>query len=386
MRKAHITNIVSVDQTPKAALLLLAALLVAGCGGKNDGGQKPAALDQGGGTPRGPLVPPTGHLYHGVYPGGTTGAEDDITPASVAAYEQSAGKTAAWIYFSHNWYQGREFPRATVNWIRERGSVPYIRLMLRSTDQEEVAESTYTLARILTGDFDADLGAWAEGARSNGDPLIVEWGTECNGQWFPWNGVWNGGGTTAGYGDPSVPDGPERFRDAFRHIVQVARSRGANNLVWVFHANTDDVPAETWNRLENYYPGDQWVDWIAVSVYGAQTPMDDEWPNFTDSMAAVYPRLAALSADKPIVLAEFGVTSGNPRGDQAQWAEDALASITSLRWTRLIGFSWWNEKWQNDDEAAHDANMRIQDNPGLAGMFQNYVGRNANVLGRVGLQ
>jgi hypothetical protein len=150
----------------------------------------------------------------------------------------------------------------------------------------------------------------------------------------------------------------------------------------VFHANNDDVPGEDWNRLENYYPGDEWIDWIGVSVYGAQTPLEEEWLSFREMMDAAYPRLAALSADKPILLLEFGVAANNPLGDQAQWAEAALTDLTSLRWERLIGFSWWNEFWQNDDDPAHDTTMRLQDNPQLAAVFRRLVGENAAVLGR----
>ena len=31
-----------------------------------------------------------------------------------------------------------------------------------------------------------------------------------NASWFSWNGSYNGGGRTSGYGDPTLADGPER--------------------------------------------------------------------------------------------------------------------------------------------------------------------------------
>jgi hypothetical protein len=81
--------------------------------------------------------PPAGKLYHGVYPGGISGEEDDITAKDVATYEQTVGKKAAWVYFSHNWFRGREFPEATAAWIRDGGAVPFIRLMLRSSVEKK---------------------------------------------------------------------------------------------------------------------------------------------------------------------------------------------------------------------------------------------------------
>ncbi len=326
-------------------------------------------------------VPPPGHFYQGVYPGGLTGEEDDLTLNDLRAYEQAAGKTAAWVYFSNNWYRQREFPTETAEWIRAAGSIPYVRLMMRSDAVQNRAEPEFTLARIINGDFDEDLRAWARAARDFGSPLLAEYGTEVNGEWFSWNGAWNGGGALADYGDPAQPDGPERFRDAYRHIIQIARAEGAANILWVFHANNQDLPDEAWNRLEQYYPGDEWIDWLGVSVYGAQTPLDEEWPAFREMLDAVYPRLAALAPAKPIVVLEFGVTAGNPHGDQAEWAETALTDLLTGRWPRVVGFSWWNERWPNDDDPAHDSDMRLQNNPALAAVFRKVVGADARVLG-----
>jgi len=51
-----------------------------------------------------PVIPPPleGYLYHGVYPGGVSGAESDLTAEDLRGYEEAAGKRAAWVHFSHN--------------------------------------------------------------------------------------------------------------------------------------------------------------------------------------------------------------------------------------------------------------------------------------------
>jgi hypothetical protein len=318
-----------------------------------------------------------------VYPGGVTGEEDDITPKDLQSYEDTVGKTAAWVYFSNNWYRSRKFPLETATWIRDAGSIPFIRLMLRSSPDQDQAEPNFTLQNIIDGKFDKDLHAWCASAHNFGTPILAEYGTEVNGSWFSWNGIWNGGGTTTGYGDPAQPDGPERFKDAYRHIIQICRAESAKNITWVFHVNDGDDPDVSWNRFENYYPGDDWIDWIGVSDYGVQTPMEDGWIDFRTGMDAIYPRLADMAPDKPIVLLEFGVARSNPGGDQAQWARAALNDITSFRYPRLIGFSWWNEWWQNDDNPKHDTTMRVQDNPNLASVFRELVGNNPIVLGKI---
>jgi hypothetical protein len=305
-------------------------------------------------------VPAPGRLYHGVYPGGITGEEDDITPADVQSYETTAGRSVAWVYFSHNWYRDRAFPLTTATWIRDEGAVPFIRLMMRSSPDQNVSEPVYTLEAILAGDFDDDLSAWGRSAAAFGSPLIVEWGTEMNGSWFPWNGSWYGGG----------PQGPALFRGAFRHIVRTVCAEGTPNVTWVFHVNGTDVPDASWNALENYYPGDDAVDWVGVSVYGALTPQDTEWPVFADGMDGVIDRVTATAPGKPAFLFEFGVTMGNPLGDAATWADVALSDLFTDRWPAVRGFSWWNETWENDGNATHDTNMRVQDVPGLSAVFQ----------------
>ncbi|OQY91349.1 MAG: hypothetical protein B6D38_01730 [Anaerolineae bacterium UTCFX1] len=320
-----------------------------------------------------------------MYPGGYTGEESDLALDDLHSYEEAAGKKAVWVYFSHNWYEGRAFPLQTATWIREAGSIPFIRLMLRSSAEQDVEEPIFTLQAIIDGQFNADLHGWCAAARDFETSLLVEYGTEVNGEWFSWNGVWNGGDATSGYGDPNEPDGPERFRDAYRHIVKICRDEGAENITWVFHLNAEDWPQENWNAFENYYPGDEYIDWIGISNYGAQTPQDDYCDEFRLAMDAVYQRVDSLTPDKPIFIAEFGVTKNNPLCDQAEWARSALTDITSFRWARIIAFSWWNEWWQNDDNPANDTTMRLQDNPELSSVFQELVGNNPIVIGQPSL-
>ena len=164
------------------------------------------------------------------------------------------------------------------------------------------------------------------------------------------------------------------------------RAEKADNITWVFHVDKDDVPDVAWNRLENYYPGDEWIDWIGMSVYGAADPLDDERSSFRVLMDEVYPRLEDLSPDKPIVLLEFGVDGGNPRVDQAVWAKSGLEEITSGRWPRLIGFAWWNDWWENDDNPRHNTNMYVKDNQELVTVFQRLVGENDSVRAELVLE
>ena len=317
-------------------------------------------------------------LYHGVYPGGESGAEDDITSELVEEYEQAAGRRAAWIYFSHNWYNGADFPRLTAEWIRARGSLPFIRLMLRSRDDNPCPDPTYTLKAINEGRFDRKLRKWGADALAFGTPLVVEWGTEVNGEWFAWNAKWNG-----------KSEGAARFRDAFQRIVRIVRDEAsARNTTWVFHANDSDEPEAAWNKIESYYPGDRVVDWLGMSVYGAQEPKP-EWEclPFAPRMKAVYERLTRVAPTKPVFLLEFGATAGHPNAGMNdlckpdRWADTALSDILAgNNYPQLRGFSWWNERWENDDGSWTD--MRLQATPELRQVFRNHLIGNQKIIDR----
>ena len=195
------------------------------------------------------------------------------------AYEQLIGKKIVWAYFSNNWGNGIKFPEDAVKAIHSLGVVPFIRMMPCTTFTDGLVDPVYTLERFIDGDFDNDLRKWAQDAKRVGIPLMVEFGTEVNGDWFPWSGALNGESETEGYGDPTLPDGPERFRDAYRHIIDLFREEGVNNITWAFHifADEDSGPDsisnpnnnQSWNDIANYYPGNDYIDWIGASVYGS---------------------------------------------------------------------------------------------------------------------
>ena len=128
--------------------------------------------------------------------------------------------------------------------IWRHGAVPYIAFLPTSGDfygagrLQQNPEQRYTLQRIIDGVFDRQLRAWADGARRANVPILLSFGAEVNDDWGPWNGKWNGAGETTGYGDPTYPDGPERYRDAYRHLVDVFREEGATNVTFVFHVDS----------------------------------------------------------------------------------------------------------------------------------------------------
>jgi len=282
------------------------------------------------------LAPPEG-IYHAAHP--DFGLKDDlVTAASIEEFEALAMKKIVWSYISWNWADGIKFPSEACHALNDEGIAPLVGIMPWSTLKQGEPESVYTLDRILNGDFDAELTRCAEEAHNLGFPIMAEFGPEVNGSWFPWNGAWNGRGEN-GYGDAETPDGPERFRDAYRHVVDIFRRHGAADVSWVFHIAAAGAPKETWNSASFYYPGDDWIDWIGASVYGVPDDRGKVTP-FSDIMKHLYPGMSALSATKPLAILEMGVAEypGKP-----EWITGALGAVSSGKYPRIKAVGWWNK-------------------------------------------
>lgn len=60
---------------------------------------------------------------------------------------------------------------------------------------------------------------------------------------------------------------PGKYRQAFRHIVDRLRDEGTDNVAYVWH--TAAAAGHAGNFLD-WYPGDDYVDWFAVSFFDTQ--------------------------------------------------------------------------------------------------------------------
>ena len=299
------------------------------------------------------LEPPAEGIYLSAFPD-FGGSEDKVSAEKIFDFCKLSGRKITWAYFSNNWDNGIKFPEKCVNIIHLSGFTPYVRLMPRTTFEEGKKDPTYSMQKIVDGKFDRDLIQWAKKAKQLKYPIIAEFAPEPNGNWFPWSGVFNGGAERTGYGNPLLPDGPERYRDAYRHIITLFRKEGVKNITWVFHIDANSFLDEEWNSMKAYYPGDKYIDWIGISTYGALQP-GEEWVSFKAVMDKAYPELSKISKNKPLAVLEFGVIEySKDKFRKAKWITNAFNTIKSGRYPRIKALSYWNEKWQNEDETYSD--------------------------------
>ena len=305
----------------------------------------------------GKLLAPSSGIYFGANPDFVSGPYelegDTVTRAKFEDFVRLAGRRPVVAGFVQHWFEGLQFPRDKVLTVWRAGAIPYIRMHphagspFGAGNPPEQYPGPYSLQNIIDGNFDPQLQSWASAARDTNIPLIVEFGDEENADWGPWGGIWNGGGETTGYGDPTFPDGPERFRDAYRHLVTLFRTEGATNVTWVFHMVQWFVPNRPWESFANYYPGNDYVDWLALSDFGEDILPDGGLASFEQLLSTfhapdypgIYNDITSLGP-KPLSLMYVGMTP--KQGDMPGWIKGMFDTLKSGRYPRVAMMSWFN--------------------------------------------
>ncbi len=318
------------------------------------------------------VLPSPDGAYFGAYADfGAT--EDKVSGAAIEKFQIEAGKKIAWAYFSDHWINGEiRFPFENVAVCKRAGVIPYIRMSPWSEMEHNRQDPLISMQKIIDGGFDSPLRSWARSARESGTPIMIEFGPEVNGRWFPWNGKWNGGEISTRYGDPKIPDGPERFRDAYRHVIDLFREEGADDITWILHVDAAWSPEQSWNELRHYYPGDDYIDWIGVSVFGRQLPQNN-WILFPKVLKSFLPQIERAAPSKPILISEFGVIEDRDIADRkAIWLRQALQSVSKGLFKNVRGVTYWNSPgWL----ASGRADFRITTSAETLATFRREIGQ-----------
>ncbi len=214
---------------------------------------------------------------------------------------------------------GRPFPKEGVKVIREAGATPIISLELWNWHDSRPKQ----LPNIIEGKYDPAFRQWAEDAKADGGRVLLRFGFEFNGDWFTWGGD------------------PERFVAAWRRVRGIFNEVGASNVEWVWAANVTSHPDGPANDLTRYYPGDEFVDWVAVDGYNWGDGFKEwhRWSSFEELFHTVLDRFAKLYPDKPVMIAEFGCPEGKPN-QKSTWIREAYRSI--LRRPQIKAVVWFN--------------------------------------------
>ena len=207
----------------------------------------------------------------------------------------------------------QQFPLRAVEAISALGSIPVVTWEPWLTDFENRLHPDLPLrddrdrgglAAIAAGTYDFYIDEWAQAAARFGRPVMVRFAHEMNDPYrYPW-----------GPQNNSAND----FILAWRHVVERFRAAGATNVVWIWS------PHLAYEGFEWFYPGAEYVDWLATGAlnYGTVAYWS-QWWTFDEIFGQRYAAFAAY--DKPIMIAEFGTLAVG--GDRVAWYDDALSDL-----------------------------------------------------------
>ena len=206
---------------------------------------------------------------------------------------------------------------------RDRALLVTIEPWTWSRDERNTPQ--YLRAGIAEGLYDENMRSICTALGTMNSPITVRWAHEMDdssGQ-FIWAG-WE----------------PDTYIAAYRRMIDICRE-AAPNLQYMWSPLGYETMAE-------YYPGDDYVDVVGLSVFGLQ-PWEQrilgEERSFVEILAPRYERAAQF--DKPIVVAELGYS-----GDEdyvEMWENDVRADHPQF--PRLSGVVYFNQRevypWPN---------------------------------------
>lgn len=156
------------------------------------------------------------------------------------------------------------------------------------------------LGSITNGNKDAYLRSFADAAKAYGGEVWLRPFHEMNGDWYPWSGTASGNSSA-------------KLSAAWRHVNALFKVRGANNVKFVWCVNNDSVPNTPANQIAKYWPGDDYVDMVALDGYNWGTGYSwSSWLSFGSVFDASHKAVASLTA-KPMFVAETAISEQGGR-------------------------------------------------------------------------
>jgi mannan endo-1,4-beta-mannosidase len=271
-------------------------------------------------TPRGPVA-------WGVY-------LPDSPPGSLPAIRSlgaSVGKQPGIVMWYPNWggpYSAVTYARAGVDAVLATGAVPMLTWMTRDpSTADPVTTAAYSNVAIAAGSKDDYITSFARGLKTARGPVYLRLDHEMNGVWYPWS-PGSGLSTSANY------------IAMWRHVHDIFVREGATNVRWVWSPN---VRCGGCTPMADLYPGDAYVDWIALDGYNFGTSDGHQWQSFDQVYSASYTEILKITK-KPLMIAEMGTVERGPRAGQtkAAWIADALGAI-QRRYPAFRAFVWFEQ-------------------------------------------
>ena len=181
------------------------------------------------------------------------------------------------------------------------------------------------LYQIIAGDYSAQIDAMFKSLKALNRPILLRIGYEFDG--------------------PHNRYPPAAFVQAYKKIARVMRASRDIMLVWHSYAM---IPTYQNYPVEDWYPGDEYVDWIGISIFQIGEEGFHEAPN-REALLAM-----ARAKGKPVVIGEASAIRYTHRQKalkgEAYWDYwyqpyfDLIEKHPEIRAATIINVNWDTQK------------------------------------------
>jgi len=216
------------------------------------------------------------------------------------------------VHLYRSWGSGKEhlFPHSEVQEIFAHRAIPVITWEpwlqgFTSADIPGIRPAEERdkggMADIACGLYDSFINTWAESTAMYQAPIVFRFAHEMN---DPYRYSWG----------PHNNKG-EDFCAAWHRIDSIFSDKGADNCYWIW------TPHLSYGLFDEFYPGDQYVDFIGLNVLNFGSSVHwSQWNSFDKLFGKNY--LPLTGYKKPLLITELG--SLGYGGDRPQWYKNAL--------------------------------------------------------------
>jgi hypothetical protein len=270
-------------------------------------------------------LPPDHSSYLGVY---ETGPPQTYRP--VADFTRMADRQPNLVGYYSGWNE--PFKASFAKTVHKYGAATIV----------QIDPTLISVSAIAAGDYDRYLRLFAASVRAFRYPVVIGFGHEMNANWYSW-----------GYEQTA----PATFVAAWRHIVRLFRSRGADNVVWLWTLQADEPGT---GPIASWWPGARYVNWVGIDGYYYRP-----YENFAGIFGKTIAEVRAFTG-QPILLSETAV---GPVAGQTAKIPDLFAGLHQYG---LLGLVWFDIA-QND--GLYHQDWHIQDSPAAEMAFRNSASR-----------
>jgi beta-mannanase len=165
-------------------------------------------------------------------------------------------------------------------------------------------QPAYADSVITSGQYDTYIRSVATAAKAWNGPILIRYGHEMNGNWYPWAASVNG-------------NTPAAFVAAWQHVHTIFTTAGVANVKWVWCPNAGGP-----TPVAQVYPGDAYVDIVGMDGYnfsGTSMP--------SSVFSSLLAQVQAVAPSKPVVINETGTNEVS--GNKGPWLQSLFEYVAA---------------------------------------------------------